>query len=601
MKPDSDSGGSTTAPGSSSDRERLDPLLTASQIERISGFGRTRAVRRGEILIEAGERCAAVYVILRGCVRILRGTGKEETTIRLAGPGEFTGEAYTLSGRPSLFRARAVEDGEVIELAQHQILKVIREDVELGQTILRAYLLRRLKMIRENLGDTVVVGSASSADTLRIREFLTRNEHPHLFVDADRHESVGELLDPFDVTGPELPIVMYGGDRLLHNPTNSQIADSLGFNDLVDPGTVRDVVIVGAGPAGLAAALVATSEGLDVLVIEANHPGGQAGASSRIENYLGFPVGVSGQELAGRAYSQAEKFGAQFLIARKVQRLTRAEAGYSIELDDGNLVPARTVVVATGAEYRRPAVENLAAYEGVGVYYAATAIEAQLCAGEEVLVMGGGNSAGQAAVYLAQTTRLVHMLVRGDGLKTSMSGYLIRRIEQHPRIALHTRTELVGLEGDGRLERVTWRRESKVESREVRHLFVMTGATPSTDWLSGDVVVDANGFIQTGPDLTPDALATAGWSLSRLPYALETSLPGVFAVGDVRSGRAKRVASAVGEGSVAVTFIHRIREEQNQPPGHAVVTSRQGAATGSPLRRVRRGRGRGARNVINEG
>ena len=344
--------------------------------------------------------------------------------------------------------------------------------------------------------------------------------------------------------------------------TNRQIADCLGFNEGIDPSQIRDLVIIGAGPAGLAAAVYGASEGLDVLVLESSAPGGQAGASSKIENYLGFPTGISGQELAARAYTQAQKFGAQMMIAN-ARRLTCDRKPYALEIDDGSRAPARAVIIATGAEYRRLALPNLSQFEGAGVYYGATFMEAQLCVGEEVVVVGGGNSAGQAAVFLAQTARHVHVLVRSDGLAESMSRYLIRRIEDSPAIDLRTRTEITALEGNGHLERVRWQNHETgdVETRDIRHVFVMTGASPSTGWLDGCLTLDAKGFIKTGPDLSPEDLAAAQWPLARAPYLLETSLPGVFAVGDVRGGNIKRVASAVGEGSIAVAFVHQVLHE----------------------------------------
>jgi thioredoxin reductase (NADPH) len=323
---------------------------------------------------------------------------------------------------------------------------------------------------------------------------------------------------------------------------------------------LRDVVIVGAGPAGLAAAVYGASEGLDVLVLESNAPGGQAGSSSRIENYLGFPTGISGQELTGRAHAQAQKFGAHIQIARGASRFAGDRQPYVLQTDDGPNISTRAVIIATGAEYRRLPLNNLSQFEGAGVYYAATPMERQLCVGEEVVVVGGGNSAGQAAVFLASTAKRVHMLIRGDGLARTMSRYLIRRIEDNPAIELHTRTEIVALEGEGHLERVQWRdeRTGDVGSRDIRHVYMMTGAAPNTGWLDGCVVLDGNGFIKTGPDLSPEDLQAARWPLSRRPYLLETSRPGVFAVGDVRSGNIKRVASAVGEGSIAVAFVHQV-------------------------------------------
>ena len=322
-------------------------------------------------------------------------------------------------------------------------------------------------------------------------------------------------------------------------------------------------MIIGAGPAGLAAAVYGASEGLDVLVLEADAPGGQAGSSSRIENYLGFPTGISGLDLTGRAYAQAEKFGAQVVIAKGAAKLVCEQLPLAVVMDDGMAIATRALIIATGAEYRKPVLENLPQFEGTGVYYGATPMEAQLCLGEEVIVVGGGNSAGQAAVFLAGSARRVQMLVRGDGLSETMSRYLVRRIEESPAITLHTRSEIVGLEGDGHVERVRWRDNltGNLETTEVRHVFVMTGAVPNTGWLDTCLALDEQGFIKTGPDLSPSDLKVAGWRLQRRPYLLETSRPGVFAVGDVRSGNVKRVASAVGEGSIAVAFVHQVLHE----------------------------------------
>jgi thioredoxin reductase (NADPH) len=358
-------------------------------------------------------------------------------------------------------------------------------------------------------------------------------------------------------------VLLCRGDVVLRNPSNAQIADSLGFNDSVDLGHPRDVVIVGAGPAGLGAAVYAASEGLDALVIETSAAGGQAGASSRIENYLGFPNGISGQELAARAYNQAQKFGADLVVAKRASRLACERKPYAIEIDGGDRIPARSVIIASGAEYRRLALPKLIEFEGAGVYYGATFMEAQLCVGAEVIVVGGGNSAGQAAVFLAETAKHVHMVVRGHALADTMSRYLIRRIEANPKITLYTETELVEAEGGAHLERVAWRRgrSGEPEQHAIRHVFVMTGAAPSTAWLANCVVCDDQGFIKTGADLTADDLAAARWPLARAPHTLETSLPGIFAVGDVRSGSMKRVASAVGEGSAAVALVHRALRE----------------------------------------
>ncbi|HMG39569.1 MAG TPA: FAD-dependent oxidoreductase [Nitrososphaeraceae archaeon] len=349
---------------------------------------------------------------------------------------------------------------------------------------------------------------------------------------------------------------------MLRNPSRQQIVDCLGINESIDSTQVWDLVIIGSGPAGLAAAVYGSSEGLDVLVLESSSPGGQAGSSSRIENYLGFPNGISGQELAARAYLQAQKFGAHQLLA-KAARLLCDRKPYTIELENGSRISTRCVVIASGAQYRKLPLENLKRFEGVGVYYGATFVEVQLCGGEEVIVVGGGNAAGQAAVFLARTTKRVHMLVRSSGLTETMSRYLVRRIEETATITLHPYTEIIDLQGGNHLESVQWRdsKTGRTEKKEIRHLFVMTGANPNTTWLNGCVSLDREGFIKSGPDLSPEDLSEAHWPINRQPYLLETSLPGVFAIGDVRSGSIKRVASAVGEGSIAISFIHKVLRE----------------------------------------
>ena len=547
----------------SSGAERMFPTLTPAQIERIAAHGKLRAIRSGEVLIEAGARVVPFFVVTAGRVEVARPSGTSETLVAVHGPGQFTGEVNMLSGRPTLVRSRASEPGEVIELERARLLMLVQTDSELSELIMRAFILRRVELIAHGLGNVVLVGSNHCSGTLRVKEFLTRNGHPYSYIDLDRDADVQELLDRFHLTPADVPVVICRGEVVLRNPTNQQIAQCLGFNEAIDQTHIRDVVIVGAGPAGLAAAVYAASEGLDVLVLETNSPGGQAGSSSKIENYLGFPTGISGQALAGRAYTQAQKFGAQVIIATGAKRLVCDRTPYAIEMDDNMLVPTRTIIIATGAEYRVPAIENLAEFKGVGVYYGATFMEAQLCRGEEVVVVGGGNSAGQAAVFLAQTAKRVHMLVRSSGLADTMSRYLIRRIEQNPAIVLRTNSEIVALEGSNHLERVRWRDDQigGIETHEIRHVFIMTGAVPSTDWLRGCVALEAKGFVKTGPDLSQDDLAAAHWPPARSPHLLETSLPGVFAVGDVRGGNIKRVASAVGEGSIAISFVHQVLSE----------------------------------------
>lgn len=539
------------------------PTLTSSQVARIAAHGHLRPVQQGEVLVEAGEHTARFFVVTAGQIEIVRPSGAAEELVAVFQPGMFTGEVTMLSGRRGLGQIRASDSGEVIEVDRAHLLALVQTDSELSDIFMRAFILRRVELIAHEFGDVVLVGSNHCAGTLRIKEFLTRNGHPYSFIDLDRDAGVEDLLDRFHVAAGDVPVLICRGEVVLRNPANRQIADCLGFNDAIDRTQVRDLVIVGAGPAGLAAAVYAASEGLDVLVLESNSPGGQAGSSSKIENYLGFPTGVSGQELAARAYTQAQKFGVQLIIAKSAKQLACDRKPYAVEIDNGERVPARTVIIATGAEYRRLSLENLSQFEGVGVYYGATFVEAQLCRGEEVVVVGGGNSAGQAAVFLAQIAKRVHMIVRSKGLDESMSRYLIRRIEQSPAIVLRNCTEIVALEGGDHLERVRWRdnQAGSIETHNIKHLFVMTGAVPSTDWLKGCVVLDTKGFIKTGPDLSRDDLAASHWPLARAPYLLETSLPGVFAVGDVRGGNIKRVASAVGEGSIAVAFVHQVLHE----------------------------------------
>jgi thioredoxin reductase (NADPH) len=542
--------------------EQIFPKLTPAQIRRIAARGHMRAMERGEVLYEQGDRAAPFFVVVSGELEVVRPLVPVEILVTVHGPGQFTGEVGTLSGHRTLFRMRSTKPGKVIELDRQHMRALIQSDAELGEILTRAFILRRVELVTSGVGDVVLIGSTHSAGTLRIKEFLMRNGHPYSYIDLERDPDVQNLLDSFHLAASEIPVVICRGKVVLRNPSNQEIADCLGFNESIDQTQVRDLVIIGAGPSGLAAAVYGASEGLDVLMLETSSPGGQAGSSSKIENYLGFPTGISGQELAARAYHQAQKFGAEMLIA-KGTRLVCDHKPYVVEVENGARIPARTVVIATGAEYRRPPLENLSRFEGAGVYYGATFVEAQLCGGEEVIVVGGGNSAGQAAVFLAETTKRVHMLVRSAGLAESMSRYLIRRIEETATIVLRPYTEIVALEGGDHLESVRWRNSQtgQTEEHKISHVFVMTGADPNTHWLDGCVALDAKGFIKTGPDLLPENLSTTGWPLARQPYLLETSLPGVFAVGDVRGSSIKRVASAVGEGSIAISFVHKVLQE----------------------------------------
>jgi thioredoxin reductase (NADPH) len=543
--------------------ERLFPTLTGTQMGRLAAIGRRREIAAGEILVEVGDKAVPFFVVVSGEIQIVQPSGAAEQLIVTHGPGQFLGEANMIAGRRSLVRAHVTKDGEVLELQPSQLLALVQTDSDLSDILMRAFILRRAELIAHGFGDVVVIGSVHCAGTLRVKEFLTRNGHPYAYIDLDRDASAQALLDHFHVDEADVPVLICRGDAVLRNPSNRRIAECLGFNDAIDAAKARDVVIVGAGPAGLAAAVYAASEGLDVLVLETNAPGGQAGSSSRIENYLGFPTGISGQELTGRAYAQARKFGAQIMIARGATELACDGKAYAVQMADGPRVAARAVIIATGAEYRKPLLPALSEFEGAGVYYAATPMEGQVCAGEDVIVVGGGNSAGQAAVFLSQMASRVRMFIRGAGLSDTMSRYLIRRIEDNPSIDVRTGVEIVSLEGETHLERVRWRdnQTGAVATQDVRHVFMMTGAVPNTSWLKGCIALDEKGFIKTGPDLSRDDLTMATWRPRRPPYLLETTRPGIFAVGDVRGGNIKRVASAVGEGSIAVAFVHQILQQ----------------------------------------
>jgi len=543
-------------------RAQAFPVLTAEQISRIRPLSKVRNVKVGDILFEPGDTDIPFFVLLSGSMEIVQPERQGERLIVNHEAGEFTGEMTMISGRRGLVRGRITEAGEVLEMSSDDLRNLVARDAELSEIFMRAFILRRVALISRGLGNVILLGSRHSAQTLRLREFLTRNGHPHTYVDLDTDTSYQDLLDQFHVTPEEVPVVICNNSTVLRRPSIQELARCLGLNAHITATEVRDLVIVGAGPSGLAAAVYGASEGLDVLVIEAESPGGQAGSSSRIENYLGFPLGISGQELAGRAAAQAQKFGAKMLIANNVIKLNCDRRPYELSVDCGQTIRARAVVIASGAQYNKPKIENLKKFEGQGVYYGATYIEAQLCGKEEAIVVGGGNSAGQAAVYLSQTASKVHMLVRSSQLSDTMSRYLIQRIEENPAIEMHYRTEIVGLDGDTQLERVTWRDNNTGETsiHDIRHVFIMAGASPRTDWLNGCLALDNKGFILTGRDLDP-VIQNYHWPLQRVPQMLETSLPGVFAVGDVRAGNVKRVASAVGEGSISIYLVHRVLAE----------------------------------------
>jgi thioredoxin reductase (NADPH) len=550
------------APGALDARTQIFPTLAPAQIDRIRPLGRVRRVDRGEILFDLGQTNIPFFVVLSGSLEVVQPSIEGERSITVHNAGSFTGELTMISGHRIFVRGRVLEPGDVLELSGDALRSLVAKDAELSEIFMRAFILRRLELVSRGYGNLILLGSRHSAQTLRLREFLTRNGHPYTYVDLDTDQASQELLDRFNVALDEIPVTICGTGTVLRNPTIQKLADCLGFNANVDETQLRDLIIVGAGPSGLAAAVYAASEGLDALLIETESPGGQAASSSKIENYLGFPTGLSGQDLANRAIIQAEKFGAKMMVTRNVVRLECARRPYKVVLDDGAELAARSIVIATGAQYNKPRIPNLARFEGQGVYYGATFMESQLCGDDDIIVVGGGNSAGQAAVYMSQTPRRVHMLVRSGQLSDTMSRYLIQRIEQNPAIEIHYRTEIVALEGDAHLEGVTWRNNQTGETstHPIRHVFIMAGASPRTDWLKGCLALDDKGFILTGRDLD-GASDKPAWPLARVPQMLETSLPGVFAVGDVRSGNVKRVASAVGEGAIAIHLVHRTLAE----------------------------------------
>jgi thioredoxin reductase (NADPH) len=547
-------------------RTQAFPFLTEAQIGRIRPLGQVHRVEAGDILFKPGDTNVPFFVLLSGGMEIVQSdVYGGERAVTTHGPSQFTGELTMISGQRCLVLGRVSEPGEFLELTGDALRTLVARDAELSEIFMRAFILRRLALVNAGFGNLVLLGSRHSAQTLILREFLSRNGQPYTYVDLDADQESQALLDRFHVQLSEVPVVICHNRGVLRNPTIQNLASGLGLNANIDATQVRDLVIIGAGPAGLAAAVYAASEGLNALVIETTAPGGQAGSSSKIENYLGFPTGVSGLELAARAIAQAQKFGAKMMIARSVVRLNCDQRPYQVFLDGEEPLPTRSIVIATGAQYIKLKLANLAQFEGKGIYYGATFIESQLCGGEEVAVVGGGNSAGQAAVFMSQTARKVHMLVRRGELSSTMSRYLIQRLLENPQIEMHWDTEITALEGAECLERVTWqnKKTSESETRNVGHVFVMTGASPRTEWLRGCLALDEKGFILTGRDLETATVPAdlPKWPLSRGPLMLETSLPGVFAVGDVRANNVKRVASAVGEGAISISLVHRALAE----------------------------------------
>ncbi len=540
-------------------KAQMFPQLTSAQITRLEAHGTHRQMSKGEILAEPGDRNRPMLVVLAGSIEVVQPGMSGEVLVAVHTAGSFTGEMSTLQGIGSVVRARVREQGEVLVIAEDRLRAIVQTDAELSELFMRAFILRRVGLIASQTGDVILLGSSHSAGTLRLQQFLTRNSFPFVNLDVNTDQAVQTLLERFHIKAEDVPVVLCRGEVVLKNPSNEEVAACLGMNQQIDDDRVRDVIVVGAGPSGLAAAVYAASEGLDVLVLETGTPGGQAGSSSKIENYLGFPTGISGLALAARARVQAQKFGAEIRTAYSALKLNCDRRPYAVELGHGTTVRGRAIIIATGAEYRQLAIENVSRFLGTGIYYAATATEARRCEMKEVIVVGGGNSAGQAAVYLAGRCRRVHLLVRSKGLADTMSNYLIRRIAETSNITLYANTEITSMEGDEQLERVIWKTapDNFLETHAIGHVFLMTGAVPSTHWLQGCIALNDKGFVRTGSDLTPADLPPANMSAARPPQSFETNWPGIFAVGDVRCGSVKRVAAAVGEGSACVQQVHQ--------------------------------------------
>lgn len=526
------------------------PRLSPEMMARVIAYGSEESIAKGCWLFERGERNVDFFVVLEGELEILSVNRKGQSIVVTTVPErQFTGELDLLNDRVSLVNSRAGVDSKVLRITRANFRRLISCEPDIGEVVIKAYILRRAGLIEHGQGGVVLIGPTHAGDTLRIKRFLVQNGYPHHLIDTEQHDQEADRAPWLDLAKGMLPAIILPDRRVMHAPSNAALADALGIAESLDPASVYDVAVVGAGAAGLAAAVYAASEGLSTIVIEGSAPGGQAGTSSKIENYLGFPTGISGQVLANRAQLQAQKFGARLAVSRAVTSLDCTQKPYCLHLQDGQIVTAKAIVIATGARYRKLSLQNHTRFENQGIYYAATAMEAPLCADQEVAVVGGGNSAGQAAVFLARTVSHLHLLVRGASLAATMSDYLIQRITSSPKITVHLQTEITSLDGDPYLRSVQWtdRTTGRSETHAIASVFVMTGAEPNTEWLGGCLELDKKGFIRTGMET----------SEGREQSAYGTALPGVFAVGDVRSGSVKRVASAVGEGSVVVAAIHQ--------------------------------------------
>ncbi|MEH0527950.1 FAD-dependent oxidoreductase [Streptomyces stelliscabiei] len=557
------------------------PRLTEDQTARLAEHGQRRSMASNDVLIREGERCETFFVVLSGTVAVVEDYGtSEEHVLRVHGPGRFIGELGLLHGQVAFYTAVAREPGEVLVVSLDQLRHLVSQDSAIGDVVLRACLGRRALLVGQGAGFRII-GSRYSPDTRRLREFAIRNRLPHRWIDLETDEEAEDLLRRFGVGPQETPLVIWRDTTLLRNPSSAELARLIGLPSLPAGNRLADVLIVGSGPAGLAAAVYAASEGLSTTVVEAMATGGQAGTSSRIENLLGFPAGISGAELTERALLQADKFGAEISIPVEATDLRPTDGDhYVVAFADGSEIAARAVVLATGARYRRLQVPGIERLEGTSVHYSATVYEAHQCLTDPVAVVGGGNSAGQAVLFLAGYAPKVHLLVRGPSLEANMSRYLVDQVEQHPRVEVMLHTEVTEVIGQEVLEEldVVDNRTGGHRRLAVRGLFVFTGAEPHTEWLAGRIALDSRGFVLTGPESQEACAHPEVWG-GRSCMTLETSLPGVFAVGDARSGSVKRVASAAGEGAMAIHFVHR-HLGHSAAPG---TTGTSGAAGGSDV------------------
>ena len=542
----------------SADTELAFPVLTPAQIDSLRGCGHLRSVAAGEVLFQEGDRGFCFYVVIVGSVEIVETSSGEPKLVTVHAQGQFTGDVDMLSGRVALVTARVGEAGQLLEIDAASLRKAVADFPQIGEIIVKAFLARRALLISGGLTGVRIIGSRFSPDAHRLRDFATRNGIPFTWIDLETDEQAETLLREFNIPPSATPVVIGKHGKFALNPSIAEFGHCAGLDIALDPKEIHDLIVVGGGPAGLAAAVYAASEGLDVVILEKLATGGQAGTSSRIENYLGFPAGISGAELTRAALLQAQKFGARITVPAQVKRLRREGGVHIAELVDGSSAQARCVLVASGVKYRRLDVPRMSEFEGAGVYFAATEMEARLCRGEHVVVVGGGNSAGQAVVFLASQAKRVHLVIRGDDLGKDMSRYLVDRIGGIANVTLHRNTTVATLDGDDHLASVTLREGQGHEQRiDTRSLFLFIGADPHTDWLRGAVQLDRNGFVMTGTNAGGVETDGEAWrAVGRTPFLLETSVPGVFAAGDVRSGSIKRCASAVGEGSMAVSFVH---------------------------------------------